>query len=210
MASNRQKLKDMINTAMPDRFLITRCKKKNCGVVFTFDDGPHPEFTPAALDVLEDLGIRAVFFLLGREAEKHTGIVRDIVKRGHTVGGHTYSHRRVAGLRGAELRSEVLDDRKRLSDISGQDVRQFRPPWGKIDLTSALYLLLNGMQIVMWSVDSTDYEKKGASDILSRVEGVGIRAGDILLLHDDNEHTIEALPGLADAVRRRDLGFSNL
>jgi peptidoglycan/xylan/chitin deacetylase (PgdA/CDA1 family) len=210
MGASRQKLKDLINSAMPERYLVTRSNKKNCGVIFTFDDGPHPEFTPAALDVLEGLGIRATFFLVGREAQRHAAIVKDIVARGHTVGGHTHSHRAVAGLRAAELKAEVLDDRKRLSDLSGQDVRQFRPPWGKLDLTSAIYLVAKGLQIVMWSIDSTDYEKSGASDILARVERAGMRSGDILLLHDDNEYTIEALPGLADSVRRRSLGFSNL
>ncbi|MCK5617832.1 MAG: polysaccharide deacetylase family protein, partial [Candidatus Krumholzibacteria bacterium] len=72
------------------------------------------------------------------------------------------------------------------------------------------YLLSKGLQTVMWSIDSTDYKKSSASDIVAQVERVGLRNGDIILLHDDNDYTIEALPLLAAAVRQRGLGFSNL
>ena len=208
--STKQKLKDLINSAIPDRYFITRYTTTGYGVVFTFDDGPHRDFTPASLDVLDDLGVSATYFLLGSYAERHKDIVKDIVRRGHLVGGHTYSHCSVAGLSLADLHKEVVDNGKRLSDLCGQEVKLFRPPRGLLDVKSACYLLSKGLQTVMWSIDSTDYKKSSASDIVAQVERVGLRTGDIILLHDDNDYTIEALPLLAAAVRQRGLGFSNL
>jgi peptidoglycan/xylan/chitin deacetylase (PgdA/CDA1 family) len=208
--STKRKLRDLINSAIPDRYFVTRCTTNRYGVVFTFDDGPHPDFTPASLDILDDLGVSATYFLVGRYAERQRNIVKDIVARGHLVGGHTYSHRSVAGLSVADLHKEVVDNGKRLSDLCGQEVKLFRPPWGRLDVKSACYLLYKGLQTVMWSIDSTDYKKSSASDIVAQVERVGLRTGDIILLHDDNDYTIEALPLLAAAVRQRGLDFSNL
>jgi peptidoglycan/xylan/chitin deacetylase (PgdA/CDA1 family) len=136
--------------------------------------------------------------------------VREIVDRGHTVGDHTYSHCSVAGLGSKALQVEVVENAKRLSDLSGQNVRLFRPPWGKIDVRSAGYLILKGLQIVMWSIDSTDYKKSGPADIMAWIHSTGVRAGDIVLFHDDNEHTIAALPDLVEVVRHNGLAFENL
>ena len=208
MVAVKRTLKRLINGIIPDRYFVSRVRDP--GVVLTFDDGPNPQWTQRSLDVMDELGVKVTYFLVGQEAERHAGIVREIVERGHTVGDHTYSHRAVAGLGTKELELEVLENRKRLSDISGQDVRLFRPPWGKIDIRSAGYLMLKGLRIVMWSVDSTDYKKVGADDIMATIDAADVRAGDIVLMHDDNEYSIAALPDLVATVRHKGLSFGNL
>jgi len=199
-----------INRVAPDRYFISRCNKDGSGVYLTFDDSPHPVWTQRLLDVLDRFDIKACFFMVGQDAMRHSGIVKEIVERGHSVGNHTYSHRAVVGLGKKDLELEVVENRNRLSDLSGQDVRMFRPPWGRLDFRSAGYIILKGQQIVMWSVDSTDYKVTGADDIMARINEVGVRAGDILLFHDDNEHTVAALPRLVDEVRQKGLVFNNL
>ena len=210
MSPVRQAIKSLIDYAVPDRYLVTRLKGADSGLVVTFDDGPDPSWTRQTLDALDGDGIKGTFFLVGQHAEQHPDLVREIVTRGHTVGDHTYSHSDLTRIDVRQLDSEVLDNLKRLSDISGQDVRLFRPPYGKIGLRAALYLARRGVRIVMWSLDSTDYRKSGAPDIMKRIADVGLRSGDILLFHDDNQYTIEALPQLAAAAREQGLRFENL
>jgi peptidoglycan/xylan/chitin deacetylase (PgdA/CDA1 family) len=171
VASTKQRLKDLINRVVPDRYFLTRVDKAGAGVVVTFDDGPDPQWTQRSMDVLDEYGIKATYFL---------------------------------------VQVEVVENAKRLSDLSGQNVRLFRPPWGKIDVRSAGYLILKGLQIVMWSIDSTDYKKSGPADIMAWIHSTGVRAGDIVLFHDDNEHTIAALPDLVEVVRHNGLAFENL
>jgi peptidoglycan/xylan/chitin deacetylase (PgdA/CDA1 family) len=209
VGSARRRVLELVNRSVPDRYFITRCNKDRNGVYLTFDDSPHARWTRVLLDLLGDLGIQATFFLVAQDAMRQPDIVRDIAERGHTIGNHTYSHRSVVGLGAKDLEVEIVESGKRLSDLSGQNVKMFRPPWGKIDLKSVRYLILKGQQIVLWSVDSTDYRKVGAGDIVSRIERVGVRAGDVLLFHDDNEFTIEALPDIVASIRRKGLEFSN-
>ena len=210
MPGVKRTLKNLFARVIPDRYFTVRLRGADAGVVFTFDDGPHPEWTQPSLDTLDYLGIKATYFLVGEWVQRRPELAREIVARGHTVGDHTFSHRAVVGLSAKQLDVEVVDSAKRLSDLTGEAVQLFRPPWGKIDPRGAMYLMRKGLRIVMWSVDSTDYKKAGASDILSRVDAIGVGAGDIILLHDDNKHTIEALPLLAESVERRGLKFGNL
>jgi peptidoglycan/xylan/chitin deacetylase (PgdA/CDA1 family) len=209
----RQKLITLmkaVNLFVPDRCFLSHCRKAGSSVFLTFDDSPHPVWTPRSMDVLDRFGIKACFFMVGQEAMRHAGIVRDVTERGHLVGNHTYSHRSIVGLTGKDLEVEVVENAKRLSDLSGQDVTMFRPPWGKLDLRTARFLISKGQRIVMWSVDSTDYENTGADDIMARIDEVGVRAGDILLFHDDNEYTVAALPRLVEKVRGNNLEFNAL
>jgi len=203
-------LKKMVGGLVPDRYFMTRVRGNYGGVFMTFDDGPHPEWTPRSMDALDALNIKATYFLVGQEAERYPEIVKDLVARGHTIGNHTYSHKSLPDLSKAEMDVEVIDNGKRLSDLSGQNVRLFRPPWGRISMGGAAHLMLKGQQIVMWSVDSMDYKKAGVDDIMSQVNSVGLKGGDILLFHDDNTHTIEALAPLAKRVRGGNLTFNNL
>lgn len=206
----RRKLKGLINRAVPDRYFITRCIKDKYSVYLTFDDSPHPVWTPRSMDLLEQYDIKATYFLVGQDAMRHAGIVKDIVRRGHTVGNHTYSHRSIVGLGKKDLEVEIVENRKRLSDLCGQDVKMFRPPWGRLDFRSAAYIILRGQKIVMWSLDSTDYKMVGAGAIIDWIENASVSAGEIILFHDDNEQTITALPDLIENVRRKGLVFNNL
>jgi peptidoglycan/xylan/chitin deacetylase (PgdA/CDA1 family) len=210
MGVGRQKTKDLLNWAVPDRYFINRCTRDKNGVYLTFDDGPHPVWTPRSMDVLEQYDIKATYFLVGQDAMRHAGIVKDIVRRGHTVGNHTYSHRSVVGMGTKDLEVEILENRKRLSDLIGQDVKLFRPPWGRLDFRSAAYIILRGQQIVMWSLDSTDYKMAGAGAIIDWIDNAGVGAGDIMLFHDDNPQTMTALPEVIEIVQRNGLCFNNL
>lgn len=210
MGGKRVSLMKLVNRAVPDRFFLSRCNGVDSRVYLTFDDGPHPVWTRRSMDTLDEIGVKATYFLVGREAERHADVVQEVVRRGHGVGNHTYSHRAVVGLNRKDLDAEVVENGKRLSDLSGQEVKMFRPPWGRLDMRSAVYIVIKGQQIVMWSVDSTDYKCEGSRNIVERLDEVGVTAGDITLFHDDNEHTIASLPEIVEKIHRKGLFVSKL
>jgi peptidoglycan/xylan/chitin deacetylase (PgdA/CDA1 family) len=174
-------------------------------VSLTFDDGPHPEFTPPILDILRDKGAKATFFELGRQAEAHPDLVRRIVAEGHTIGNHTWNHVHLRGLSEDRFRFEVDHSAEVLQSISGQEVVCTRPPYGDADPATVQRLAAHGQASVVWSADSQDYEKPGVAAIVANALK-GLRPGGIILFHDgggNRAQTIAALPQVIDQIRAR-------
>ena len=123
---------------LPRRSFMTH-GPADCGAVcLTFDDGPHPEYTPRLLDLLSRLGVRATFFLVGQEAERFPSIVRQIAEEGHVVGNHTYEHREATLISSESFLAEVLRASDYLGELSGQKVDLFRPPHGRLTIPKLL------------------------------------------------------------------------
>lgn len=182
------------------------------GVALTFDDGPHPEHTRAVLDLLEARGARATFFLIGRKAEAHPDLVREIVTRGHAVGVHGFAHDRLFSLRGAaRVRRDLERCVATLERITGARPALFRPPIGHTNPAIARVAEQLGLVVVGWSVAARDgLAGTRPVDVVGRVRA-GLRDGAIVLLHDAAERddrvpaSIEALPLLLDAVEAEGL-----
>ncbi len=159
----------------------------------TFDDGPHEVYTPRILDLLARQGIKASFFVVGESAARYPSLVRRIVEEGHGIASHTYSHRDMPVLTRTELRDEVVGCRKIIRDLAGVDTVLVRPPRGRIDVASLVLLRRWGYCVVHWSKTYSDYLRDGTSSLLRRMRSAGLDARDIVLLHDNNAHTLEAL-----------------
>jgi peptidoglycan/xylan/chitin deacetylase (PgdA/CDA1 family) len=151
-------------------------------VLLTFDDGPHPEYTPTVLDRLAAHGARAAFFLVGKRI---TGpeFVQRITGAGHVLGNHTFSH---AVPRVRAVRSALADVQRCQDLIPGATL--FRPPLGR--LTPGLWLAAqrSKLRCVGWALDSGDWRCRSAADAgrcAREVLGL-VRAGDIVLFHDDH------------------------
>ena len=140
------------------RKLLERKAKEHKALVLTFDDGPGSSLTPAILNILAESSAKATFFLLGRNIAGHETIVRQIAEQGHDICSHGYDH--LNGLKISPFRA--LTDIKRgweAIDAALGMIRKkypFRPPNGKLNIISLLYLLLKKVPIVYWSVDSGD------------------------------------------------------
>lgn len=173
------------------------------GVSLTFDDGPHPEFTPQVLDVLRDAGVTATFFMLGECVLAHPDIVRRAVAEGHRVGAHGMAHNDLRHLPIATARLDVQRSIDALSRTIGVPVTLFRPPYRGVDLRTALMLRRLGLQVEMANHDSYDWKPDvSAADVVTRVNEA--KAGDVVLLHDIHAHTVEATAALvADPARFR-------
>jgi peptidoglycan/xylan/chitin deacetylase (PgdA/CDA1 family) len=178
-------------------------------VYVTFDDGPHPSWTPRMLDVLARYGAKATFFMVGREAENYPELVRQVVQAGHYVADHTWDHESLEGVSQAEFVEEVESTRDVLVSTASDlftldgDVNYVRPPYGATDASTQTYAADLGMSIVMWDVDPMDWRQPGAQQIATHVLE-NVYPGAIVLMHDgggDRSQSVTALesilPGLA-------------
>lgn len=188
------------------------------GVALTFDDGPHPDATPAILDHLGALGARAAFFVIGRQVERWPDLVRRMDAEGHLVCNHTFTH---APLCGFAFRREWEDQLRRTDDaverVIGKRPALFRPPMGIKTPHIRLATRRTGHTVVTWSLRAFDGVPTSAARILSRLVPHA-KPGDILALHDGStpptrripEATVAAVRPLILGLRQRGLALARL
>jgi len=152
-------------------------------LALTYDDGPNDPYTLDLLGALAKRDVRATFFLIGRYVQKCPDIVREIVKAGHVVGNHTFTHPLLIFKSESEIRRELADCRAALADAVGQHSNLFRPPFGGRRPAVLRIVREFGMMPVMWNVTGYDWNAPPAPEIEKKVSRQ-IRGGDVILLHD--------------------------
>lgn len=189
--------------------VVTAGPKDARGAALTFDDGPDPATTPTILDALEEAGARATFFVIGQKAEAHPELLRDIAKRGHAIGLHSYRHERTYMFRSPWF---VRRDLERCSDLveelTGTRPRLFRPPIGHVSPSIGKVTRELGLVLVGWSARGVDGWSGAKPRVVADKVNRRLRDGAIVLLHDASERgdftpaSLEALPLiLAEADR---------
>ncbi|MFO0675173.1 MAG: polysaccharide deacetylase family protein [Polyangiaceae bacterium] len=163
------------------------------GVALTFDDGPHPTWTPRILDELDRHRASATFFVVGKKAEVHPELVREIRRRGHTIGIHGHAHDRFFALRSAaRIRADLVLAKALLEGILGEEVRWFRPPIGHTNPTIGRVADELDLVTVGWSARGFDGLRPADVDgVAARIQR-DLRDGAIVLLHDSRETGDEA------------------
>ncbi len=164
--------------------LIYKVETKEKVVAITFDDGPHPIYTPEILDVLDKYRIKASFFMIGSEMDKHPDIVKEVLKRGHVVGNHTYHH--YGNLKEAKeevILSELKQWDQTLEKICGQKTNLFRPPRGFISGAILPVAEKNGDSTIMWTI-CADNRKALTPELMAKRVEENVGQGGIILLHD--------------------------
>ena len=194
-------------------------------VALTFDDGPDPRTTPLILDTLRERGVGATFFVVGRQVAKNPGLLRRILAEGHAVGNHTYSHADMSGLSAGRMRDELRSTQEAVDDALGyhRPMALMRPPYGNpyLDGSNALPAFRGlvrgeGLFPVMWTVDPGDYLLGGDPDGVVRAVARADEAGrkgevdEVVLLHDNQRQTAEALPGIIDHYEESGRRFAGL
>lgn len=146
-------------------------------IYVTFDDGPVPEVTPLVLDLLDEYNLKATFFCVGENVQKHPDIYNEILKRGHKTGNHTHNH-----LKGISVSTEdYLANVQRAAEYI--DSNLFRPPHGRIKLKQRR-ALRKQYEIVMWDVITQDYNKNlTPRTILNNIKRYS-RNGSLVVFHD--------------------------
>jgi len=190
-------------------------------VVLTFDDGPHPQHTPAALDILRETQTPGAFFVLGNSAIAAPDLVKRILAEGHELGSHTYSHPNMGEISASRARVEVNSTQLLINGITGKNMRLYREPYMRsggpitskevaslLPLEDAGYIIA-GMDVVPrdWVTQTAD---QLADEIIRQVE---INAGGVVLLHDgggDQSQTVAALPRVISELRLKGYTFTTL
>jgi peptidoglycan/xylan/chitin deacetylase (PgdA/CDA1 family) len=164
---------------------LCRAKTTREVVALTFDDGPHPDYTPRILDVLARHGVKTTFFVVGEKAEAHPEIVRRIVAEGHLVGNHTYSHStRFPWMSERKMKEEIHRCDVVLKKTTGERPVLFRPPFGVTNPTLARSLRRD-FTVAGWDVRSFDTMSRWPrTKVFERVLR-RIKPGSVVLLHDD-------------------------
>jgi peptidoglycan/xylan/chitin deacetylase (PgdA/CDA1 family) len=178
-------------------------------VALTIDDGPDPLVTPLVLDLLDRHAARATFFCIGAQAALHPELCCEIVRRGHTVENHSQQHRHNFSLLGPRgVQREIQAAQTTLGGLCGTPPRFFRAPAGLRNLFLQPVLQRHGLQLASWTRRGFDTRNRDAAAV-ARTLTRGLRAGDILLLHDRHAATtaqgvpviLEVLPLLLAAIR---------
>ena len=179
-------------------------------VALTFDDGPHPELTPQLLDVLRQQGVRATFYVIGRNVDTYPEIARRIVAEGHEIANHTYNHPHLTQVGAARLDSEITRTTEAIQRATGRRPTNMRPPYGSINARVEEALLRkHGLDVIMWSVDPLDWRRPGAEVVRQRLVD-GATPGGILLAHDIHPGTIEAMSGTISDLKAKGYGFATV
>lgn len=203
-------LKQALAAILAGTSLVRLPAAGSSGVALTFDDGPHDRFTPQILDLLDAAGAVASFFVVGSAAKQRPALIREIDARGHQVANHGYRHLNARKVNVDEYVADVARAQELLEDILGHRLeRDFRPPYGIITPAAYLALWRKGFRQVYWSVDSLDHSLTDPRAIIDRVDRL-TGPGDVVLMHDDYEHTPLALQGVLDRLKQRRLDLRSV
>lgn len=187
-------------------------------VALTFDDGPDPRSTPQFLRLLAGRRVHATFFLLGSEAHRSPGLVREIAAAYHEIGVHGWQHRPLL-LRGPRA---TYDDLRRARDtvaeITGRQPTLFRPPYGVMSTAAHLAAGRLGLDPVLWTCWGEDWTARATPRSVHRTVTADLDGGGTILLHDSDctsapeawRSALGALPRILDTCAQRGYGVGPL
>lgn len=165
-------------------------------VAITFDDGPNPEHTARLLKGLKERGVSATFFLLGKEAEKYPELVLQMYEEGHLIATHSYEHVNLCSLSDEKACEQVEKTNDIIEGITGERPQFLRPPFGswKENLDCETEMIK-----VLWDIDPLDWNVSNSTEIARSVLE-DVEDGDIILLHDASESSVNAAFKIIDAL----------
>ncbi|WP_072336234.1 MULTISPECIES: polysaccharide deacetylase family protein [unclassified Paenibacillus] len=191
----------------PD-LLLLHGRTSSKQIALTFDDAPDTTYTPQVLDILKKYKVRATFFLIGSQAQKHPAIVKRIVQEGHVIGNHSYSHPLFTKLSQTGFQDQIEQTGHILKPLIGYMPKLIRPPYGEIKESQLLWASEKGYLIVNWNVDSLDWKQLGEAQVTSNILN-HVTAGSIVLQHSGGgasqnlKGTVQALPRVIEALQAK-------
>jgi peptidoglycan-N-acetylglucosamine deacetylase len=182
------------------------------GVALTFDDGPHPEGTPAILEALREAHAPATFFMVGEQVDRFPALVADVAAAGHEIALHGYRHRNQMRVTPAWLAADLARGADAIARATGVQPRLYRPPYG-IFTPAGLRHARREFELLLWSKWGRDWRRSTSAGEIARLATRDLSAGDVILLHDadwysaprSHERTAAAIPLILDALERAGL-----
>ncbi len=151
-------------------------------IALTFDDGPHPKYTPEILDILDEYGIKATFFVVGENVGYYSNIVKEEIARGHEIGNHTYEHKNISEYGGQALMQEIKKCEDALASLNYSS-KLFRPPEGALGAEQGRQIKELDYRVILWNLDTRDWAHNTPWQI-SNYLMKNVKSGDIILMHD--------------------------
>jgi peptidoglycan/xylan/chitin deacetylase (PgdA/CDA1 family) len=161
--------------------LIWRKETKNKEIWLTFDDGPDPNITPWILAVLKKENVKATFFLVGEQIEEFPELIGAIIKEGHTIANHTYSHKNGW----LTAKEKYIADVEKCQELMPKN-KLFRPPYGKIT-KAQIELLKDYYKIILWDVLSWDFQQNTSPKRVQENILKNTKEGSIIVLHNNQK-----------------------
>ena len=175
---------------------VTWRKENNQNNIWlTFDDGPEPEVTPFILNILNEENIKATFFLIGQQMEKYPDLVKKIIKNGHIIANHSYSHKN--GWKSKH--ANYINDIEKCQNLMPRN-KLFRPPYGKISPWQ-ISSLKKKYKIILWDVLSWDFCLKNNPHAVKETILNNTTSGSIIVLHNNNKSFKNLKPILKETIQ---------
>lgn len=152
-------------------------------IALTFDDGPHPYLTQEILDILAEYEVKATFFMVGVNVINYPDAARAVLRAGHEVGNHTYSHSHMKKMNEPQVWRELGLCEDALEELCEYRPHLFRPPEGAVNVYVQNCSAENDYTLILWSLDTRDWENKDTHKIVDSVLS-NVSGGDIILMHD--------------------------
>jgi peptidoglycan/xylan/chitin deacetylase (PgdA/CDA1 family) len=195
-----------------------RRREGAAGIALTFDDGPHPEGTPAVLELLAAAGAKATFFLVGEQVRAFPELAERIAAEGHEVAVHGDRHRVMLRMAPAMIAADLDRAQATIGELTGQKPRFHRPPLGIYSYPGLRIARQQGLEPLLWSRWGRDWSAKSTAGSISEMVTTDLSAGDVLLLHDADwysdagcwRNTVAALPTILERVNSSGLQFQTL
>jgi peptidoglycan-N-acetylglucosamine deacetylase len=184
------------------------------GVALTFDDGPHPEGTPAVLEVLSRAGERAVFFVVGEQVQRRPELAAEIAAAGHVVALHGYRHRLQLRCSDGELEADLARGAAAIEDATGVSADWHRPPYGIYSAAGLRAVRAAGLRPLLWSRWGKDWRRMTTPERIAARVTRNLTPGDVILLHDadfyssrdSHKRTVQALGLIVTLLTEREVG----
>ena len=177
----------------------------NKTIALTFDDGPGP-YTAHLLDILDQYGAKATFFLIGSKVSGQASVVRSIQERGHQLGNHSWSHPELPKLSVDQIAGEIDRTNEAIRQATGVKPSILRPPYGAVNGVVLEQLRLRNMSSILWSVDTRDWADRNSQIVCSRAVA-GARPGAVILMHDIHQASVNAVPCILSSLKQQGYSF---
>lgn len=193
---------------------IQRTLPGAAGVALTFDDGPHPEGTPAVLELLDRAGVKATFFLVGEQVERRPALAAEIAARGHLIGLHGYRHRAQPTMSAAAIERDLDIGVTAIEQAAHVRPAWHRPPYGLYSPAGLAAVRERTLTALLWSRWGKDWRRLTTPNRIAARAGANLRPGDVILLHDadfysarrSHERTAEALELILRELKLQKIG----
>ncbi|MCL2630662.1 MAG: polysaccharide deacetylase family protein [Firmicutes bacterium] len=173
-------------------------------VAITFDASWGADKTSQIMDIMEQHGYKATFFLVGFWVDNYPEKVKEIHERGHLIGNHSTNHLHMNSLNETRIHEEISRTGEKIEELVGYTPMFFRAPFGEYNDRLVNYCEKNNVKIIQWDVDTLDWKGLSGSEITKRVLTKSV-SGSVILCHNNSEHIVSALPLMLMGLKNKGL-----